>query len=91
MKTFPIAVVAVALVVAFIRVQESDAVLATESADLVELQTDYGVIDLDQDMPEDSVDTPYESVQLRRRRRRRCRFCCGCCPNMVGCGTCCKF
>ena len=27
----------------------------------------------------------------RNSRRRRCRFCCGCCPNMIGCGTCCKF
>ncbi|XP_032415249.1 hepcidin-like [Xiphophorus hellerii] len=79
MKMFPIAVVA------FIRVQESDAVPAAESSDLVELQTDYGVLVLDQDIPEDAMDTPYESVQLRGRRR----FCCG--PNMVGCGTCCKF
>ncbi|XP_014874200.1 hepcidin-like isoform X1 [Poecilia latipinna] len=89
MKTFPIAVVAVALVAAFVCVQESDAVAPAESSDLVQLPTDYGILNSAQDMPGDSMDTPYESAMMRGRRR--CRFCCGCCPDMVGCGTCCKF
>ncbi|XP_035985744.1 hepcidin-like [Fundulus heteroclitus] len=89
MKTFAVAV-AVSLMLTFICIQESSAVPAAEGPELMEVLTDDGSLAVDHDMPEDSVNTSYDSVQMRRRRRR-CRFCCGCCPNMVGCGTCCKF
>ncbi|KAM4569106.1 hepcidin-like [Fundulus diaphanus] len=89
MKTFAVAV-AVSLMLTFICIQESSAVPAAEGPELMEVLTDDGSLPVDHDMPEDSVNTSYDSVQMRRRRRR-CRFCCGCCPNMVGCGTCCKF
>ncbi|XP_038144782.1 hepcidin-like [Cyprinodon tularosa] len=89
MKTFTVAI-AVALVFTFICIQENSAVTATEAPELTEVLTDDGTLTADHDMPEESWNAQYDSVQMRRRRRR-CRFCCGCCPNMIGCGTCCKF
>ncbi|XP_012728439.2 hepcidin [Fundulus heteroclitus] len=89
MKTFTVAI-AVALMLTFLCIRVSSAVPTTEGPALMEVLTDDEALTAEQDMPEESWNTPYDSVQMRRRRRR-CRFCCGCCPNMVGCGTCCRF
>ncbi|XP_075869100.1 hepcidin-like [Nelusetta ayraudi] len=32
---------------------------------------------------------PYSSRS--KRSPAACRWCCGCCPNMRGCGVCCRF
>lgn len=32
---------------------------------------------------------PYNN--RHKRNAAGCRFCCGCCPNMSGCGVCCRF
>uniref|UniRef100_A0A3B3TZW1 Hepcidin-like n=1 Tax=Poecilia latipinna TaxID=48699 RepID=A0A3B3TZW1_9TELE len=88
MKAFTLAV-AVAIVVTIIGVQESSADLVIEGPELMDELTNGRPVPAGQDIPEDSWKTPYESAMMRGRRR--CRFCCGCCPDMVGCGTCCKF
>ncbi|KAM9353442.1 hepcidin-like [Symphorus nematophorus] len=83
MKTFSVAV-AVAVVLTFICLQESSAVPLTEEQELEE-PMDYAY----QEMPVESWKMPYNNRQ--KRSPARCRFCCGCCPNMRGCGVCCKF
>uniref|UniRef100_A0A3Q2P5W4 Hepcidin-like n=1 Tax=Fundulus heteroclitus TaxID=8078 RepID=A0A3Q2P5W4_FUNHE len=82
MKTFTVAI-AVALMLTFLCIQVSSAVPTTEGPALMEVLSDDEALTAEQDMPEESWNM--------RRRRRRCRFCCGCCPNMIGCGTCCRF
>ncbi|XP_037836260.1 uncharacterized protein LOC108234168 [Kryptolebias marmoratus] len=89
MNSFTVAV-AVAVMLTSICLQESSAVPLTEEHELVEAMTDDSPVAAHEEIPEESWNMPYEAMEMRRRRRR-CRFCCGCCPNMVGCGTCCKF
>uniref|UniRef100_A0A3Q3ESE5 Hepcidin n=1 Tax=Kryptolebias marmoratus TaxID=37003 RepID=A0A3Q3ESE5_KRYMA len=90
MNSFTVAV-AVAVMLTSICLQESSAVPLTEvTHELVEAMTDDSPVAAHEEIPEESWNMPYEAMEMRRRRRR-CRFCCGCCPNMVGCGTCCKF
>ncbi|XP_005799083.1 hepcidin-like [Xiphophorus maculatus] len=87
MKALTLAV-AVAVVVAIIGVQQSSADLVIEGPELMDGLTNGSPAAAGQDNPEDSWKMPYTSFQ---RRARGCRFCCGCCPNMRGCGICCRF
>ncbi|XP_051261698.1 hepcidin [Dicentrarchus labrax] len=85
MKTFSVAV-AVAVVLAFICLQESSAVPVTEVQELEEpMSNEY------QEMPVESWKMPYNNRHKRHSSPGGCRFCCGCCPNMSGCGVCCRF
>nr|AGN62117.1 hepcidin isoform 1 [Larimichthys crocea] len=82
MKTFSVAV-AVAVMLAFICLQESSAVPVNEEQEL------------EQQIYFDDPEMPVESWKYMREQRQgspaRCRFCCRCCPNMIGCGVCCRF
>uniref|UniRef100_A0A3P9PJR3 Hepcidin n=1 Tax=Poecilia reticulata TaxID=8081 RepID=A0A3P9PJR3_POERE len=85
MKTFPLAAVAVTLVVAFICVQESD---AAPAADVRASSENVGM--LIKHFPRVFyTQIPFESARLRGHPH--CRYCCACCPNKVGCGICCTF
>ncbi|XP_073340871.1 hepcidin-like [Pagrus major] len=83
MKTFSVAV-AVAVVLTFICLQESSAVSFTEVQELEEPMSNGSPVAAYEEMSEESWKMPYAS------RRWRCRLCCRCCPNMRGCGLCCK-
>ncbi|KAM8733952.1 hepcidin-like [Acanthopagrus schlegelii] len=95
MKTFSVAV-AVAVVLTFICLQESSAGSFTEVQELEEPMNNESPVAAHEEKSEESWKMPYNnrhkrSPAGRNSRRRRCRFCCGCCPDMIGCGTCCKF
>ncbi|XP_035528712.1 hepcidin-like [Morone saxatilis] len=82
MKTFSV-VVAVAVVLAFICLQESSAVPVTELKELEEAISNDSA-----SQEETSVETwmmPYNV----RQSPIRCRYCCGCCELDV-CGMCCN-
>ncbi|KAI3361404.1 hypothetical protein L3Q82_013572 [Scortum barcoo] len=86
MKTFSVAV-ALAVVLTFICLQESSAVLITEGQDLEEPMSDHHLIAAHEEMAEESWKMPYNN---RHKRGIKCRFCCGCCIPRV-CGLCCRF
>ncbi|XP_037533095.1 hepcidin-like [Nematolebias whitei] len=88
MRGFSVAV-AVAIVLTCVFLQEISAVPITEDQDLIEaLNPDFPISDY-QVIPADSWKMPYTLKQ--KRDARGCRFCCNCCPNMSGCGICCRF
>ncbi|XP_047454918.1 hepcidin-like [Mugil cephalus] len=85
MKTFSVAV-AVAIMLAFIYIQESSAVAVTEEHELEE----PAIPDTPVALEEASVDSWETLYKSRQKRGFKCRFCCGCCRRGV-CGLCCKF
>nr|AGN62121.1 hepcidin isoform 5 [Larimichthys crocea] len=85
MKTFSVAV-AVAVMLAFICLQESSAVPVNEEQEL-EQQIYFD----DPEMPVESWKMPYYMRENRQGSPARCRLCCRCCPRMRGCGICCRF
>nr|AIM47017.1 hepcidin [Leiognathus equula] len=86
MKTFSVAV-AVAVVLTFVCLQQSSAVPVNEQEQELEQPVNYAY----QEMPVESWQMPYSSRHKRHSNAAGCRFCCGCCPNMHGCGVCCRF
>ncbi|XP_073340869.1 hepcidin-like [Pagrus major] len=88
MKTFSVAV-AVAVVLTFICLQESSAASFTEVQELEEPLSNGSPVDAHEEMSEESWKMPYNN--RHKRSPAGCRFCCGCCPNMIGCGVCCRF
>ncbi|XP_070822467.1 hepcidin-like [Chaetodon trifascialis] len=85
MKTFSVAV-AVAVVLTFICLQQSSAVPVSE---VEELEEPMSLEHLE--IPVELWTMPYSSRMKRHSSPARCKFCCGCCPNMHGCGVCCRF
>ncbi|XP_041797465.1 hepcidin-like [Chelmon rostratus] len=85
MKTFSVAV-AVAVVLTFVCLQESSAVPVTEEQELEEPMSLEHV-----EMPVETWKMPYNNRLKRQSGPADCRFCCGCCPDMQGCGVCCRF
>nr|AMS34833.1 hepcidin [Scatophagus argus] len=88
MKTFSVAVV-VAVVLTFICLQESSAVPVTEEQELEQPVSNDNPVAAHEEMSVESWKMPYHNRQ--KRNPAGCRFCCGCCPNMIGCGVCCRF
>ncbi|XP_036929213.1 hepcidin-like [Acanthopagrus latus] len=88
MKTFSVAV-AVAVVLTFICLQESSAGSFTEVQELEEPMNNEGPVAAHEEKSEESWKMPYNN--RHKRSPAGCRFCCGCCPNMRGCGVCCRF
>ncbi|XP_068179759.1 hepcidin-like [Antennarius striatus] len=87
MKTFSV-VVAVAIMLVFICIQESSAVPVSEIQELEEpLSNDHPVAP-QEEMSDDSWKMPYNR---QKRNPAGCKFCCNCCPRMSGCGFCCRF
>ncbi|XP_027142658.1 hepcidin-like [Larimichthys crocea] len=85
MKTFSVAV-AVAVMLAFICLQESSAVPVNEEQEL-----EQQIYFADPEMPVESWKMPYHLRQKRHSSAAKCLFCCRCCPDMIGCGICCRF
>ncbi|XP_068614859.1 hepcidin-like [Brachionichthys hirsutus] len=86
MRTFSVTV-AVAVMLVCICIQENSAVPVSEVQELEEpMSNDHPVAA--QEMSDDSWKMPYNR---RKRNPAACRFCCNCCPNMSGCGVCCRF
>nr|AFQ32275.1 hepcidin [Zanclus cornutus] len=81
MKTFS---VAVAVVLTFICLQQSSAVPVTEGED-----PEVPMVDVYEEVPVESWKMPYNN--RLKRSAAGCKFCCGCCPDMNGCGVCCRF
>nr|AFE88621.1 hepcidin-2 [Scophthalmus maximus] len=84
MKTLTVAV-AVAVVLAFIWMQESAATFhgAQQPEEAVS----------NEDPAADPQETPVDSWMMpsnRQKRGMKCKFCCNCC-NLNGCGVCCDF
>ncbi|CAG07920.1 unnamed protein product [Tetraodon nigroviridis] len=88
MKTFSVAVV-VAVLLAFVYLQESSAFPPSKLDDLEVPVIDDDVAAAYEEISDDSWKTPY--TNRHKRSPAGCRFCCGCCPRMRGCGVCCKF
>ncbi|KAM6995645.1 hepcidin-like [Tautogolabrus adspersus] len=86
MKTFSVAVV-VAIMLAFICIQESFAVPLTEVQELEEQMSNDNPAAGHPEISEDSWMMPYNN---RQKRAFKCKVCCGCCRPGV-CGLCCKF
>ncbi|XP_041845167.1 hepcidin-like [Melanotaenia boesemani] len=92
MKTFSVAV-AVAVMLTFICVQKSSADRSVGSDEWwspIEPVAQESLVAAGQEMPMESWKIPYE-VRQKRHAAAKCRFCCNCCPNMSGCGICCRF
>nr|AFQ32274.1 hepcidin [Chlorophthalmus bicornis] len=87
MKTFRVTV-AVAVMLTFICIQESSAGPVSEVQELEEPMNNDNPVVVHEEMSEESWKMPYNR---QKRNPAGCRFCCGCCPNMRGCGVCCKF
>ncbi|XP_068586157.1 hepcidin-like [Cebidichthys violaceus] len=86
MKTFSVAV-AVAVVLAFISIQQSSAVPVAEVQELEEpMSIDHPVAEHE----ETSVDSWKMPYNNREKRGIKCKVCCGCCQPGV-CGLCCRF
>ncbi|XP_061805734.1 hepcidin-like [Nerophis lumbriciformis] len=83
MKTLSV-VLAVAIILACIYLQESSA-SRTQELDEV-MDSDSPVVAYDENF-EGSWKMPYTN---RHKRGFTCRFCCGCCQRGV-CGLCCRF
>ncbi|XP_075868978.1 hepcidin-like isoform X2 [Nelusetta ayraudi] len=93
MKTFSVAV-AVAVVLTIICIQESSAVPLSEVAEFdvpvyVDTPAAEAAAAVNEESSVDSWKMPYSSRS--KRSPAACRMCCGCCPNMSGCGVCCRF
>ncbi|CAL1610611.1 unnamed protein product [Knipowitschia caucasica] len=82
MKTLSVAA-AVAVLVAFVWIQESCGQAPAQTAHMEEQDQDTAAELGAEEGPEELMASPYYES-----RRRKCRFCCGCCEPGV-CRTCC--
>ncbi|XP_061772380.1 hepcidin-like [Nerophis ophidion] len=85
MKTLSV-VLAVAIILACIYLQESSASKTQELEEVMDKDSDGPVVAYDVDF-EESWKMPYTN---RQKRAFKCRFCCNCCRRGV-CGLCCRF
>ncbi|XP_054637691.1 hepcidin-like [Dunckerocampus dactyliophorus] len=86
MKTLGV-VLAVAIMLACIYLQESSATPVSGTEQLEEVMDSKSAVAAYDETFEESWKMPYTN---RHKRGFKCRFCCGCCRPGV-CGVCCRF